>query len=103
MQADSLQRLVHRSPGTIHSDSDQVQGVANKYGKNKSRFWAKSINCTGYLPLNMSNHMFKNNLNLRQACHQGDLLRIITRPERRGRTSFALGQRIEMKDPPGAW
>jgi len=38
------------------------------------------------------------NLNLRQACHQGDLLRIVTRPERRGRTSFALDQRIEKGD-----
>ena len=38
------------------------------------------------------------NLNLRQACHQRDLLRIVTRPERRGRTSFALGQRIEKGD-----
>jgi YbgC/YbaW family acyl-CoA thioester hydrolase len=35
------------------------------------------------------------NLNLRQPCRQGDRLRIITRPERRGRTSFVLGQRIE--------
>src|SRR5829696_7454862 len=38
------------------------------------------------------------NLNLRQACHQGDRLRIITRTDRRGRTSFALGQRIERAD-----
>jgi YbgC/YbaW family acyl-CoA thioester hydrolase len=38
------------------------------------------------------------NLNLRQACHQGDLLRIISRAERRGRTSFVLGQRIEKGD-----
>jgi thioesterase III len=38
------------------------------------------------------------NLNLRQACHQGDVLQIITWPERRGRTSFALGQRIEKDD-----
>jgi YbgC/YbaW family acyl-CoA thioester hydrolase len=38
------------------------------------------------------------NLNLRQPCHQGDRLRIITRPERRGRTSFVLGQRIEKED-----
>ncbi len=35
------------------------------------------------------------NLNLRQACRQGDRLRIVTYPERRGRTSFVLGQRIE--------
>jgi YbgC/YbaW family acyl-CoA thioester hydrolase len=34
-------------------------------------------------------------LNLRQACHQGDRLRIVTRPARRGRTSFVLAQRIE--------
>ncbi len=38
------------------------------------------------------------NLNLRQPCHQGDRLRIITWPDRRGRTSFVLGQRIEKED-----
>src|SRR5437588_12726443 len=35
------------------------------------------------------------NLNLRQACRQGDHLRIIPRPERQGRTSFSFPQRIE--------
>lgn len=34
-------------------------------------------------------------LNLRRPCHQGDRLNIVTRPQRRGRTSFALAQRIE--------
>ena len=38
------------------------------------------------------------NLNYRRPCHQGDLLRIITWPRRRGRTSFALAQRIEKED-----
>jgi thioesterase-3 len=38
------------------------------------------------------------NLNLRRPCHQGDRLRIVTRPERQGRTSFALAQRIEKAD-----
>jgi YbgC/YbaW family acyl-CoA thioester hydrolase len=38
------------------------------------------------------------NLNLRQPCQQGDRLRIVTWPQRRGRTSFALGQRIERAD-----
>ena len=38
------------------------------------------------------------NLNLRQPCHQGDRLRIVTWPERRGRTSFALAQRVERED-----
>ena len=34
-------------------------------------------------------------LNLRRPCRQGDRLRIVTWPQRRGRTSFALGQRVE--------
>jgi peptide/nickel transport system substrate-binding protein len=46
---------------------DQVQGVANKYGVNKTRFWAKAQNCTGYLPMNMSRSLFSGNLPLRQA------------------------------------
>jgi oligopeptide transport system substrate-binding protein len=45
----------------------EVQGVANQFGVNKSRFWAKSSNCTGYLPLNSANNLFKSNLNLRKA------------------------------------
>ena len=38
------------------------------------------------------------NLNLRRPCHQGDALRVVTWPVRRGRTSYALGQRIEAAD-----
>jgi YbgC/YbaW family acyl-CoA thioester hydrolase len=38
------------------------------------------------------------NLNFRQPCHQGDRLRIITWPQSRGRTSFALSQRIDSND-----
>jgi thioesterase III len=38
------------------------------------------------------------NLNLRQPCHQGDRLSIVTWPRRRGRTSFVLGQRIARPD-----
>ena len=45
----------------------EVQGVAGQYGVNKSRFWTKPINCTGYLPMNTSNSLFKGNLKLRQA------------------------------------
>ena len=45
----------------------EVQGVAQQYGVNKSRFWTKPVNCTGYLPLNMANPLFKDNLRLRQA------------------------------------
>jgi peptide/nickel transport system substrate-binding protein len=45
----------------------EVQGVANQYGVNKTRFWSKSQNCTGLLPLNVANNLFKNNLSLRKA------------------------------------
>jgi ABC-type transport system substrate-binding protein len=45
----------------------EVQNVANQYGVNKSRFWTKSQNCTGYLPMNTANNLFKGNLSLRRA------------------------------------
>jgi ABC-type oligopeptide transport system substrate-binding subunit len=45
----------------------EVQNIANQYGVNKSRFWSKSQNCTGYLPMNMANNLFKGNTNLRKA------------------------------------
>ena len=38
------------------------------------------------------------NLNLRRPCRQGDRLRVRTWPERRGRTSFVLAQRIDKED-----
>ena len=38
------------------------------------------------------------NLNLRQPCHQGDRLWIVTWPQRHGHTSFALAQQIERSD-----
>ena len=38
------------------------------------------------------------NLNLRRPCRQGERLRIRTWPERRGRTSFVLAQRIDKED-----
>ena len=45
----------------------EVQGVAKKYGVNKGRFWTQAINCTGYLPMNVSRSLFKGNTSLRQA------------------------------------
>jgi YbgC/YbaW family acyl-CoA thioester hydrolase len=38
------------------------------------------------------------NLNFRKECRQGDLLTILTRPERLGRTSFALRQEIRKRN-----
>jgi peptide/nickel transport system substrate-binding protein len=45
----------------------EVQGVASQYGVNKTRFWSKSQNCTGYLPMNMSRNLFGGNTSLRKA------------------------------------
>ncbi|HSB37854.1 MAG TPA: ABC transporter substrate-binding protein [Gaiellaceae bacterium] len=45
----------------------EVSGVAKKYGVNRTRFWSKPINCTGYLPMNVARSLFKGNLALRQA------------------------------------
>ena len=38
------------------------------------------------------------NLNFRKECRQGDVLTIVTRPERLGRTSFTLHQEIRKLD-----
>jgi peptide/nickel transport system substrate-binding protein len=45
----------------------EVEGIAKTYGVNKSRFWTKAVNCTGYLPMNTANNLFKGNVKLRQA------------------------------------
>ena len=45
----------------------EVTGVKGKYGLNKSRFWSMPVNCTGYLPMNVSRSLFKGNLSLRKA------------------------------------
>jgi ABC-type oligopeptide transport system substrate-binding subunit len=47
--------------------SAEVQGVKAKYGLNKGRFWSMPVNCTGYLPMNVSRSLFKGNVNLRKA------------------------------------
>jgi len=44
-----------------------VDWVAANFGVNRTRFWTKPVNCTGYLPMNMERPLFKGNLKLRQA------------------------------------
>jgi peptide/nickel transport system substrate-binding protein len=46
---------------------DQISGLKKSYGINKSRFYVEPQNCTGYLPMNMANSLFKGNTKLRQA------------------------------------
>jgi len=45
----------------------EVENVRNRFGVNKTRYWTKPVNCTGYLPMNMANNLFKGNTNLRKA------------------------------------
>jgi ABC-type transport system substrate-binding protein len=45
----------------------EVQNVADRYGVNKTRFWAMPMSCTGFLPLNMANDLFRGNSRLRRA------------------------------------
>src|SRR5919109_80196 len=45
----------------------EVQGIARRFGVNKTRFWSKPQNCTGYLPMNTSRSLFGGNLSLRKA------------------------------------
>jgi peptide/nickel transport system substrate-binding protein len=47
--------------------SSEVQNVANKYGVNKTRFWAKSQGCVGWLAFNNSGGMFDDNVPMRKA------------------------------------
>jgi ABC-type oligopeptide transport system substrate-binding subunit len=42
-------------------------GLAKRFGVNKTRFWSKPTNCTGYLPFNMARPLFKSTTKLRQA------------------------------------
>ncbi|HSC50896.1 MAG TPA: ABC transporter substrate-binding protein [Gaiellaceae bacterium] len=46
---------------------DQIAGLKKTYKINRSRFWVQPQNCTGYLPMNMANSLFKGNTQLRQA------------------------------------
>jgi ABC-type oligopeptide transport system substrate-binding subunit len=45
----------------------EVQGVANRYGVNRSRFWAEPVNCLGSIPFNTSNGLFADNAPMRKA------------------------------------
>ena len=44
-----------------------VQEIADRFGVNRTRFWTKPVNCTGYLAMNMARPLFRGNLHLRQA------------------------------------
>jgi peptide/nickel transport system substrate-binding protein len=45
----------------------EVQNIAQRFGVNKSRFWAKPTQCMGYIVLNNSSGVFAGNAPLRRA------------------------------------
>jgi ABC-type oligopeptide transport system substrate-binding subunit len=45
----------------------EVQNIANQYGVNKTRFWAKSQGCVGWLAFNNSRGLFDDNAPMRKA------------------------------------
>jgi peptide/nickel transport system substrate-binding protein len=45
----------------------EVPGVRSRFKVNRTRYWTKPINCTGYLPMNVARPLFKGNTNLRKA------------------------------------
>jgi peptide/nickel transport system substrate-binding protein len=45
----------------------EISGLRKRFGTNKTRFWAKPLNCTGYLPMNTARSLFKGNTSLRKA------------------------------------
>ncbi len=45
----------------------EVQGVANQYGVNRTRFWVKAVGCLGWIALNNHKGLFKDNPPLRRA------------------------------------
>ena len=45
----------------------EVQGVANRYGVNRTRFWVKPVGCLGWIELNNHRGLFKDNAPLRRA------------------------------------
>jgi ABC-type transport system substrate-binding protein len=44
-----------------------VQSVANRFGVNKTRFWAKPVNCAGFITFNNSRGLFAGNAPMRKA------------------------------------
>jgi len=45
----------------------EVEGVADRYGVNRTRFWVEPLNCLGYLALNANRPQFARNVALRRA------------------------------------
>lgn len=86
----------------------EVQNVANQYGVNRTRFWSMPSSCTGFLPLNMANDLFRGNPRLRRAINYavdrggyGGLAGpYASQPWSRLLTPIVLGPRAEQPYPP---
>jgi ABC-type transport system substrate-binding protein len=74
----------------------EVQGIANQYGVNKTRFWAKPVPCLGYLPFNNSAGLFQGNAPMRRAVNWA-----LDRTDYAGQTSPYLASPWTHLLPPG--
>jgi ABC-type transport system substrate-binding protein len=84
----------------------EVQNVTNQYGVNRSRFWSMPTSCTGSLPLNMANDLFRGNPRLRRAINYavdrtayGGVVGASGQPWSRLLSPIVLGPRAEQPYP----
>ena len=74
----------------------EIQGVADQYGVNKTRFWVKPQNCTGSLLFNNANPLFRNNVPLRKAINWA-----VDRTDYAGVAGPVRGLAVDAPDPAG--
>jgi len=57
-EQDGYQQVVAGSLDVGPLPDPEVQGVAHRYGVNKTRFWVEPLNCLGYLAMNANRPQF---------------------------------------------
>jgi oligopeptide transport system substrate-binding protein len=66
-EQDAFQQVMANQLDETTPPASEVQNLANQFGVNKTRFWAKPSSCTGFLLLNTREGLLHNNLPMRQA------------------------------------
>ena len=66
-QQDGYQQVVAGALDEGPLPDAEAQGAVDRYGVNRSRFWAEPLNCLGYLAVNTFRPQFSHNAALRRA------------------------------------
>src|SRR5205814_1336235 len=66
-EQDGYRQVVAGTLDEGPSPNAEVQGVADRYGVNRTRFWVEPVNCLGYLAVNTLRPQFARNAALRRA------------------------------------